>query len=151
MSIKERKAGRVRNRRCRTPARRRFAAIASNPPRIGRPANPQVCMTYDEIISAAADLDDDELRRLEHWIRAQLDPPMSGRTPIEHPAGEHLSYRLKFFRCGNAGCRCARGRLHGPYLFATRHTPEGGHRQFYIGRVAMERPDDERQLELDFH
>jgi hypothetical protein len=106
-------------------------------------------MNLDQILSAAAELDDDELRRLETWIRTQLDPPIAGRTPIEHPGGEQLTYRLKYFRCGSAGCRCSRGQLHGPYLFATRHTSDGGHRQFYIGRVAMERPDDERQLELD--
>lgn len=107
-------------------------------------------MTLEQIISEASELDDDALRQLERWIRTQLDPPMLGRNPIEQPEGDHLTYRLKFFRCGNAGCRCARGHLHGPYLFATRHTPDGGHRQFYIGRVAMERPDEERQLELEF-
>jgi hypothetical protein len=107
-------------------------------------------MTLHEIKSAAASLDDDELRELELWIRTQLDPPVTGRTVVEQPGAEHLSYRLKYFRCGNAGCRCSRGHLHGPYLFATRHAPDGGHRQFYIGRVAIERPDQERQLEIEF-
>jgi hypothetical protein len=107
-------------------------------------------MSLEQIKTAAAELGDDELRELERWISVQLDPPLVGRSPVEAPGGEQLTYRLKFFRCGSAGCRCARGQLHGPYLFATRHTPDGGHRQYYIGRVAMERPDDERQLELEF-
>jgi hypothetical protein len=111
---------------------------------------PPQLMTLEQIKAAVSDLDDDALRELEQWVRTQLDPPMTGRTPIEEPDSEQLTYRLKFFRCGNAGCRCMRGHLHGPYLFATRHTADGGHRQFYIGRVAIERPDEERQLELDF-
>ncbi|MBC8145609.1 MAG: hypothetical protein H7X80_08475 [bacterium] len=111
-------------------------------------------MTIDQIKSAASDLDDEDLRHLELWIRSQLDPPVaaggfSGQPALELPGSEHLTYRLKYFRCGNTGCRCARGHLHGPYLFATRHAADGSHRQFYIGRVAVERPDEERQLELD--
>src|SRR5687768_7962708 len=110
-------------------------------------------MTVEQITSAAAELDDEDLRRLERWVRLQLDPPvasgLAGQPALELPGSELLTYRLKYFRCGNTGCRCARGHLHGPYLFATRHAVDGSHRQFYIGRVAVERPDEERQLELD--
>ena len=104
--------------------------------------------SLEQIKTAARELGDDELRELENWIRRQLDPPMGDLTRRSEAEHDHRTYRLKYFRCGNAGCRCMRGHLHGPYLFATRHAADGSHRQHYIGRVAVDRPDDERQLEL---
>ncbi len=34
-------------------------------------------------------------------------------------------------RCGRAGCRCARGELHGPYLYLAVHA-DGGGRSIYV-------------------
>jgi len=34
-------------------------------------------------------------------------------------------------RCGRAGCRCARGELHGPYLYLAVHA-DGGGRSVYV-------------------
>ncbi len=39
-------------------------------------------------------------------------------------------------RCGRAGCRCARGELHGPYLYLTVHSGGGGRSVYVPGALA---------------
>lgn len=43
------------------------------------------------------------------------------------------TYRLEHIRCGKAGCRCAEGKLHGPYWYA--YWSEGGKtKSQYVGK-----------------
>jgi hypothetical protein len=111
-------------------------------------------MTLQEIKEEAAALPDSDLQELEEWIRAQLDPhpaqleESEGVDAITEP--EEVTYRLKYFKCGKKWCRCSRGVLHGPYLYTYTRTREGRSRRAYVGKVTVERQDEERQLVLEF-
>jgi hypothetical protein len=110
-------------------------------------------MTLHDIIDIASTLSDEELQELDFWIRHRLDP---AAAELEHPRSptpgeeeEGATYKLKYFRCGKSSCRCARGELHGPYLYIHRRGADGRARTTYVGRVSVERQDEDRQLELD--
>lgn len=111
-------------------------------------------MNLHQIIDAASALSDDELQELEFWIRDRLDPAAAEverrRHPVPAEEGEEETYKLKYFRCGKGWCRCSRGHLHGPYLYVHRRTSDGRSRTTYVGRISVERPDEARQLEMDF-
>jgi hypothetical protein len=46
-------------------------------------------------------------------------------------------YRFELVKCGKAKCKCAEGKLHGPYWYLYRYKSGGGQRKTYIGK---ERP-----------
>ena len=109
-------------------------------------------MTLDQIQQAASELADDELRFLEEWIRTQLTPRVA-ELADDHPVDgelDEVSYKLKYFKCGKKSCRCSRGALHGPYLYVYRRIADGSLRTSYVGKVAVERQDEARQLALEF-
>src|SRR5688572_3090624 len=111
-------------------------------------------MTLQEIKEHASELPDSDLQALEEWIRTQLDPHPAqlddGEGVDVIPGAEEVTYRLKYFKCGKKWCRCSRGILHGPYLYTYTRGRDGRSRRAYVGKVAIERQDEERQLILEF-
>lgn len=52
---------------------------------------------------------------------------------IEEAENDGRTYRLESVRCGKKGCKCADGKLHGPYWYA--YWLEGGKtRSRYVGK-----------------
>lgn len=58
----------------------------------------------------------DLIRRAEEADRA-AKPPSRMQTVAEQTI-ENRTYRLESTRCGKENCKCARGRLHGPYWYS---------------------------------
>lgn len=55
-----------------------------------------------------------------------------GHKIASHHHGQGKTYRWERVKCGKPNCKCARGELHGPYLYA--YWFEGGRtRSQYIG------------------
>lgn len=46
------------------------------------------------------------------------DTPESRPEKVEEFAADGRTYRLESVRCGKKGCKCADGKLHGPYWYA---------------------------------
>ena len=68
-----------------------------------------------------------QLRRLDEWLheliarveddeRARRTPPPD-RAAAGRPLGDK-TYRQESVRCGKENCKCARGKLHGPYWYS---------------------------------
>ena len=83
-----------------------------------------------------------ELVKLDSWLRALLEDRALKKS--EHGAIKQHSalqahrtacktYRLERVRCGKQSCKCAEGKLHGPYWYA--YWSEGGRtRSQYVGK-----------------
>lgn len=56
------------------------------------------------------------IRRAEESERSEL-PPSRKETPAQRTLGDK-TYRLEAVRCGKENCKCARGKLHGPYWYS---------------------------------
>jgi hypothetical protein len=67
-----------------------------------------------------------ELRKLDEWLRElvtesqedESERRRSGRQIVEERTLENKTYRLEGVRCGKGKCKCARGKLHGPYWYS---------------------------------
>lgn len=67
-----------------------------------------------------------QLRKLDSWLheliaRAEeadhaVQPATRKRTVAEQNL-DNRTYRLESIRCGKDNCKCARGKLHGPYWY----------------------------------
>jgi hypothetical protein len=94
-----------------------------------------------------------QLRRLDEWlhelIRKAEESAQAKQTPsrkqiVEEQIVENKSYRLQEIRCGKEKCKCARGKLHGPYWYSYSRLKDKIRSQ-YIGK---ELPRDvERKLQ----
>jgi hypothetical protein len=68
-----------------------------------------------------------QLRKLDDWIHELIrkaeeadrvvKPPSRKQTVAEQTL-ENKTYRLESIRCGKENCKCARGKLHGPYWYS---------------------------------
>jgi hypothetical protein len=56
------------------------------------------------------------IRRTEEVNRAE--PPSSRMQPVAERTLDNKTYRLESIRCGKEKCKCARGKLHGPYWYS---------------------------------
>jgi hypothetical protein len=93
-----------------------------------------------------------QLRRLDEWLHelilkaeesAQAKQSPSRKQIVEEQIVESKSYRLQGVRCGKEKCKCARGKLHGPYWYSYSRLKDKIRSQ-YIGK---ELPRDvERKL-----
>lgn len=84
-----------------------------------------------------------QLRKLEDWLhemilkaeqsaRVELVPP---RKQIgEEHTFENKTYRLEGVRCGKEKCKCALGKLHGPYWYSYSRVGDKVKSQ-YIGKT----------------
>lgn len=68
-----------------------------------------------------------QLRRLDEWLhelirRAEISGVAEKSAPRKQTFSEHSlgnkTYRLEGIRCGKENCKCARGKLHGPYWYS---------------------------------
>src|ERR1051325_5406987 len=79
----------------------------------------------------------EQLRDLADFIqellqRSSAGAEQKGKGAAGEPHGGK-TYRLVLTRCGKPNCKCARGRLHGPYWYA--YWSEGGRtRARYVGK-----------------
>ena len=81
-------------------------------------------------------------RKLNEWLDGLIREDQESRPrgasesrheKIEESAADGRTYRLESVRCGKKGCRCADGKLHGPYWYA--YWLEGGKtRSRYVGK-----------------
>lgn len=68
-----------------------------------------------------------QLRKLDEWLleligRAEEVDSAARSSRRKHIVGERTlgnkTYRLESVRCGKDNCKCARGKLHGPYWYS---------------------------------
>jgi len=82
-----------------------------------------------------------ELARFKDGYFQSNDPftiaELSKRPYIERIDGDadekHATYRVEYRKCGRKNCRCARGELHGPYLYAL-YREHGKTKRKYVGK-----------------
>lgn len=83
-----------------------------------------------------------QLRRLDEWLHElirkaeEADPtqhPPSHKFVVEERTGGNKTYRLESVRCGKEKCKCARGKLHGPYWYSYGRV-KGKIKSQYIGK-----------------
>jgi len=99
-------------------------------------------MSLIQIKQAVRRLSLEQPRRFDEWIheliRKAEESNSSERVPqrkqfVEERAVEDRTYRLEGVRCGKEKCKCAEGKLHGPYWYS--YIRVGGKvRSQYIGR-----------------
>lgn len=84
-------------------------------------------MSLTLIKQAVRNLSLAQLRRLDEWLhdviqRAEESARPKPITPrkqiVEEHTVENKTYRLEGVRCGKEKCKCARGKLHGPYWYS---------------------------------
>jgi len=83
-----------------------------------------------------------DLVRLDAWLHNLLevrraDKRVRGATKQHEVLQSHRTarktYRLELVRCGKGSCKCAEGKLHGPYWYA--YWSEGGRtKSQYVGK-----------------
>jgi hypothetical protein len=84
-------------------------------------------MSLIQIKQAVRRLSLAQLKKLDEWLhevilKAEEAARAERRTPrrqvVEERATETRSYRLERIRCGKEKCKCAQGKLHGPYWYS---------------------------------
>lgn len=86
----------------------------------------------------------EELQELLAYIQTLLEEHQEGFQPSK-PEPEVLQeirrgkvvYRQQWVKCGKPGCKCAQGKLHGPYWYAY-WWENGKTRSKYIGKSLKE-------------
>jgi hypothetical protein len=99
-------------------------------------------MKLREIKQSISALPPRELAKLDAWLHDLLEERESKKrardTARQHEVlrshrTAHKTYRLESVRCGKESCKCAEGKLHGPYWYA--YWSEGGRtRSQYVGK-----------------
>jgi|SRR5215213_5337740 len=84
-------------------------------------------MSLIQIKNAVRKLSLDRLKKLDEWLhelirRAEESespqrPASRRQTVAGHSLGDK-TYRQESVRCGKENCKCARGKLHGPYWYS---------------------------------
>jgi hypothetical protein len=68
-----------------------------------------------------------QLRKLDEWLHelirraegvAREEKPSSRKQTVAEQTLENKTYRLESIRCGKEKCKCAHGKLHGPYWYS---------------------------------
>jgi hypothetical protein len=84
-------------------------------------------MNFVQIKLALRMLSLGQLRKLDVWLRelikskeqAERAVKSSSRKPaVVEQTLDNRTYRLESIRCGKETCKCARGKLHGPYWYS---------------------------------
>lgn len=100
-------------------------------------------MGLTQIKREASKLPPGKLKLLDEWLhglirKAEDEAGGTRRKPargkaIEERAVGNKTYRLQGVRCGKENCKCARGKLHGPYWYS--YVRVGGKvKSQYVGR-----------------
>jgi hypothetical protein len=83
-----------------------------------------------------------QLRKLDQWLhelirRAEESnraaKSSSRKKAVVERTLDNKTYRLESIRCGKENCKCARGKLHGPYWYSYARGKDGVTSQ-YIGK-----------------
>jgi hypothetical protein len=117
---------------------------------IGRAFIGMNSMSLIQIKQAVRLLSLGQLRKLDAWLHelitraeeADRAEQSSKRTVVEQ-ALDNRTYRLESVRCGKENCKCARGKLHGPYWYSYTRVEDKVTSQ-YIGKKSPK--DIERRL-----
>lgn len=84
-------------------------------------------MSLIQIKQAVRRLSLGQLKRLDEWVHdliqkaeesARTEQPSPRKQVVEERTVENKTYRLEGIRCGKEKCKCARGKLHGPYWYS---------------------------------
>jgi hypothetical protein len=68
-----------------------------------------------------------QLRKLDEWLHELIrraeevdraEKTSSLKQTVSEQTLENKTYRLESVRCGKEKCKCARGKLHGPYWYS---------------------------------
>jgi len=68
-----------------------------------------------------------QLKRLDEWLHELIGRveeadraghPSRRKQPVAEQTLDNRTYRLESVRCGKENCKCARGKLHGPYWYS---------------------------------
>lgn len=83
-----------------------------------------------------------EMRKLDTWLRSLIEArdtalrargTVKRREVLQTHETSRKTYRLEHVSCGKERCRCAAGKLHGPYWYAY-WTEDGKTKSHYIGK-----------------
>ena len=95
-----------------------------------------------QIKQLARKLSLEQLRKLDEWLnelictleeKARAEPRSPGKQAVEEQTNRNTTYRLEGIRCGKEICKCARGKLHGPYWYSYSRVKDKVKSQ-YIGK-----------------
>jgi hypothetical protein len=84
-------------------------------------------MTLTQLKKLIRETQPTQRRKLYEWldelVRQDQGTSTSGtsasrKEKIEESVADGRTYRLESVRCGKKGCKCAEGKLHGPYWYA---------------------------------
>jgi hypothetical protein len=84
-----------------------------------------------------------QLRKLYEWLHVlirkaeeadRVGKPPSRKQTVAEQTLENKTYRLESIRCGKENCKCARGKLHGPYWYSYTRVKDKVSSQ-YIGKT----------------
>lgn len=84
-------------------------------------------MSLIQIKQAVRRLSLGQLRRLDEWLHelirkaeeaAAAEVVLPRKHVVEERAVDNRTYRLERIRCGKDKCKCAQGKLHGPYWYS---------------------------------
>jgi hypothetical protein len=104
-------------------------------------------MKLREIKQSISALPQKELTKLDTWLHALLEDHQSKKRKrsttkqnevLQAHQTAHKTYRLERIRCGKENCKCAEGKLHGPYWYAY-WTKNGKTKSQYIGKKLPKR------------
>jgi hypothetical protein len=90
-------------------------------------------MRLREVKQSVRSLSFEQLVKLDAWLHSLIETAEgAGGKPTKRAAGSK-TYRSELVRCGKKGCKCAEGKLHGPYWYA--YWTEGGRtKSEYVGK-----------------
>lgn len=78
-----------------------------------------------------------QLRKLDEWlhelIRKAEEVAHAEQPSTDKQTLDHRTYRQESIRCGKENCKCARGKLHGPYWYSYTRVKDKVRSQ-YIGK-----------------
>jgi len=99
-------------------------------------------MNLGQFKKAARSLSREQLGRLDEWLHELINNTEASETKaapasrkiFEEQTLENKTYRLEAVRCGKEKCKCARGRMHGPYWYSYARV-DGKLKSEYVGKT----------------
>jgi hypothetical protein len=94
-----------------------------------------------------------QLRKLDEWLHElirnaeeaeRVQKSLSRKRAVAEQTFDGRTYRLESIRCGKEMCKCARGKLHGPYWYSYTRVKDKVKSQ-YIGKKLP------REIEREIH
>jgi hypothetical protein len=104
-------------------------------------------MNLNQIKHAMHSLSLSQLRKLEEWLHemirtvedaAQAEQLSPGKKPVADQTLDNRTYRQESIRCGKENCKCARGKLHGPYWYSYTRVKDKVKSQYSAPKVERE-------------